>query len=161
MALFDVFKKEEDKSTHVVAPATGMMIPAKDIPNPDFSNETLGQTIGIKTTESMIVCPVSGVVEVAFPTGHAFIIKGIDGNHYLVHIGIDTVSLNGMGFKAFLEQGQVVEAGQRAVLMDLEYVKNAKLDPTTVLIVAEKVSEDFKVQYIDCKEVEAGDPISL
>lgn len=156
MGLFDKFKKKE---AMLVSPATGKMIPASLISDPVFAQEMIGQTIGIIPTEGTIVCPIDGVVEVAFPTGHAFGIKGNDGNGYLVHIGIDTVSLAGKGFDARLQQGQKVKAGDVAVIMELDVVKGAGLDPTVMLIVSEPKDPGKKVQYIACKDVEKGEKI--
>lgn len=158
MGLFDKLLKKKEEI--IVAPASGKMIPASEINDPVFGEEMIGQTIGIIPSSGDIVCPVDGEVEVAFPTGHAFGIKGNDGNSYLVHIGIDTVSLAGKGFDAKLRQGQKVKAGELAVVMDIDHVKNAGLDPAVMLIVSEKKKDDFKVDYIDYKDVEKGEKIN-
>lgn len=156
MGLFDKFKKQEFT---ILAPVTGQMVAAKEISDQVFAEELLGQTIGFVPEDGKVVCPVGGKVEVAFPTGHAFCIRATDGNSYLVHIGVDTVSLNGKGFKAHLSQGQNVRAGDAAVDIDIDVIKEAGLDPTVMLIVAEKTDDDFLVDYIDCGPVKLGDKI--
>ena len=164
MGLFDkIFKKDElqvFKDTDIVSPVTGKMIPANEISDPVFGEEMMGQTIGIIPSNGDVVCPVNGIVEVAFPTGHAFGIKGNDGNSYLVHIGIDTVSLNGNGFKMLLKQNQQVTAGQIAVEANLTAIKKSGLDTTTMLIVTEKEDPNFKVDYIGFQNVEKGKKIN-
>ncbi|MBQ0065133.1 MAG: PTS glucose transporter subunit IIA [Firmicutes bacterium] len=154
MGLFDKFKKKDNT---ILSPVSGMLIPASEISDPVFSEEMMGQTIGFIPDDGYIVCPVDGMVEVAFPTGHAFGIKGVDGNGYLVHIGIDTVSLEGKGFNALLKQGEKVKAGQPAVEMDINLVKETGLNTTTILIITEKVKD---VHYIDFKHVNKGDKIN-
>ena len=81
MGLFDKLLKKKEEI--IVSPASGKMIPASEINDPVFGEEMIGQTIGIIPTEGTIVCPIDGIVEVAFPTGHAFGIKGNDGNGYV------------------------------------------------------------------------------
>ena len=78
-----------------------------------------------------------------------------------MHIGIDTVALNGEGFKAFAKQGDSVKAGQKIVVVDMDKVKKAGYPLTTMLIVTDKPSEDFKVNYIDYKDVERAEIINL
>lgn len=165
MGLFDKLLKKESSvpsvsDKDVLAVVSGKMIPASEISDPVFGEEMMGQTIGFIPSEGTVVCPVNGVVEVAFPTGHAFGIKGNDGNGYLVHVGIDTVSLNGKGFKAFLKQGQKVKAGQKAVEMDIDLVEKAGLSTTTMLIITDKVNDAFKVNYIDFQNVDRGQKIN-
>ncbi|MDO4466451.1 MAG: PTS glucose transporter subunit IIA [Bacillota bacterium] len=158
MGLFDRFKKKEKEFT-VVSPATGVMIPAKEIKDPVFAEEMMGQTIGIVPSQSTVVCPVEGTVEVAFPTGHAFGIKTKEGYEVLVHVGIDTVSMNGDGFTSFLQAGQSVKVGDKAVEIDLGKIAKAGFDPTVMLIVT--TTPDGKpISYIDFTSVEKGQKIN-
>lgn len=172
MGLFDKLLKKENKETEVqenlpavadtavVSPCTGKLIPAAEISDPVFAEEMLGQTIAVIPTDGTVVCPVNGTVTTMFPTGHAFGVTANDGNAYLVHIGIDTVSMNGKGFNVLLKEGQKVVAGQNAVIVDLNEIAKAGLDATTMLIVAEKVSDDFKVDYITSGDVVMGQVIN-
>lgn len=159
MGLFRRFSKKEELKD-VLSPVQGEMIAAKDIKDPVFSEELMGQTIGIIPENGDIVCPVSGTVSAMFPTGHAFGITTSEGNGFLVHIGIDTVSLNGKGFQTFIKQGEKVKAGQKAVEMNLNVVKEEGYDPTVMLIVSDSIRDDYKVNYIDYGPVEKGQIIN-
>lgn len=165
MAIFNLFKKktetlQEYSDYDIVAPVNGKMIPANEISDPVFAEEVMGQTIGFIPSDGKVVCPVNGVVSVVLPTEHAFGITGNDGNEYLVHIGIDTVALDGKGFKAVIKNGESVKAGQLAVEVNLDVVKKANYEATTMLIVTEKKEESYLVKYIDFGEVLKGQKIN-
>lgn len=165
MNLFDkLFKNDfisDLKDTDIVSPVTGKMISPKEIKDNVFSEEIIGKTIGFIPSEGVVVSPVSGKIVSLFPTYHAIGIEGNDGNSYLVHIGIDTVSMNGNGFKAFVEKDQHVHAGQKIVSVDLQKIVKSGLDPTVMLIVASLGSGDSKVNYIDYQDVVRGDRINF
>lgn len=165
MGLFALFKNKERVvsylDTDIVAPVSGEMIPANKISDAIFSEELMGQTIGFVPTSGEIVSPVNGTVEILFPTNHAFAIRSNDGSAYLIHIGIDTVSLNGKGFKAFVKQGDTVKAGQKVVDVDFVQIKQAGLDTTVMLIVTERKEDAFKADYIDYSNVTKGQKINI
>lgn len=162
MGLFDRFKKQETlpafSDEDIVSPVKGHRIPTAEIADSVFAEEMMGQTIGIVPADGVFACPVNGTVEVAFPTGHAYAVRAKNGVCYLVHIGIDTVSLDGKGFKSFLKQGQKVSAGQKAVEADLSLIKSAGYDTTTMLIVSEP--EDHRVAYTEFTDVERAQKIN-
>lgn len=163
MVLFNKLLKKEIPSLNngeIAAPVSGQLIYASDLADVTFREELLGQTIGIIPEDKTIVCPVNGTVVSAFPTGHAFGIQTEDGVSYLVHIGVDTVMLNGKPFKMHLKEGQQVFAGQKAVTVDWNMVEASGCDKTVMLIVAEKTSEDFRVDYIEPGKVISGQKIS-
>lgn len=141
MGLFDkLFKKEElpvfDDET-IISVCDGELIPTKDIADAMFAESMMGQTIGIEPANGDIVSPCNGTIEALFPTGHAFCVRMADGTGLLIHIGIDTVSLNGDGFKVFKKQGDSVKAGEKVVSMDISKVKDKGLHTTTMVIVTE------------------------
>lgn len=145
MGFLNMFKKQEilpdipdDK---MVAVCNGKMIPAEDINDEMFSKEALGKTVGFIPSSGEIVAPCNGVLEVMFPTGHAFAIRMKDGTGVLVHIGINTVDLDGSGFDVYVKQGARVKAGQKIVDVDLGVLKKAGYDPTTMLIITEGVDD--------------------
>ena len=100
----------------------------------------MGKTIAFQLSDKTVVSPANGKVEVAFPTGHAFAIRMNDGTGILVNIGVDTVSLDGEGFKMLTKVGQEVKAGQPCVEVDWEVIKNKGLDTSTMLIITEPVN---------------------
>ena len=163
MGLFDKFFKKEELPTfeddQVVAMCAGEFIPAEKIADPVFAKSMVGQTVAIEPSDGVITSPVNGVLEVVFPTGHAFGVRGNDGTGYLVHIGIDTVSMKGQGFKVLKKQGDTVKAGETVVKMDLAKVNEAGHPKTTMLIVTEPL-DGKEYKYIDFGTVTRNQVIS-
>ena len=140
MGFFDKFRKKEAPvcgDDEIVAVVEGEMISPSKITDSVFSKELLGKTIGFLPADGTIVSPVNGKVEVLFPAGHAFAVRMADGTGLMVHVGLETVSLNGRGFKKLVKEGAAVHAGQPVVQVDLETVRAAGLDPVTMLIITE------------------------
>ncbi len=164
MGFFDKFKKEklhDFEDSDIVAPVSGKMVPAVEISDSAFADELLGQTIGILPEDGTVVSPVNGKIVTMFDTGHAFGVEDNNGNTYLVHIGIDTVSMNGKGFQILVKQESSVKAGQPVISVDLKAVRDAGFDPIVMLIVIETPSDDFKVNYIPCGNVKKGQKINF
>lgn len=156
MGLFNIFKKDNNlnvKETDIVSLGNGKMISPKEINDPMFAEEMMGQTIGFILSDGEVVAPATGKLEVLFPTGHAFALRMNDGTGLLVHIGIDTVNLKGKGFKVLKKQGDRVRAGEAVVKVDLDIVKQAGYDATTMLIVTEPIHEGEKINFIDFGDV--------
>ena len=152
MGLFNIFKKDNNlniKETDIVSLGNGKMISPKEINDPMFAEEMMGQTIGFILSDGEVVAPATGRLEVLFPTGHAFALRMNDGTGLLVHIGIDTVNLKGKGFKVLKKQGDKVKAGETVVKVDLDTVKQAGYDATTMLIVTEPIHDGEKINFID------------
>lgn len=152
MGLFNIFKKDNNlniKETDIVSLGNGKMISPKEINDPMFAEEMMGQTIGFILSDGEVVAPATGKLEVLFPTGHAFALRMNDGTGLLVHIGIDTVNLKGKGFKVLKKQGDKVKAGEAVVKVDLDNVKQAGYDATTMLIVTEPIHDGEKINFID------------
>lgn len=124
------------------------MISPKEINDPMFAEEMMGQTIGFILSDGEVVAPAIGRLEVLFPTGHAFALRMNDGTRLLIHIGIDTVNLKGKGFKVLKKQGDRVKAGEIVVKVDLDTVKQAGYDATTMLIVTEPIHDGEKNNFI-------------
>ena len=161
MGLFDKFKKNDPSydDEDIVAVCDGELVTHENISDMTFAKELLGQTIAIKPSSSKMVSPANGTLEVLFPTRHAYAIRRNDGTGILVHIGIDTVSLNGKGFKALHKQGDKVNAGDPIIEVDLEAIKEAGYDPITMIIITEP-SNDQKISYIDPASVTEGQKIN-
>lgn len=119
MGLFGFGKKKEE----FVSPMSGQIIPMEQVPDPAFSQKMMGDGFAVIPFDGTVKAPVSGTVEAAFPTGHAFGIRAEDGMELLIHIGIDTVNLGGNGFEVFVKQGDPVKQGDMLVKVDLDYVK--------------------------------------
>ena len=107
-----------------VAPMTGRVLDLDDVSDKVFSDRLMGDGFAIELTESEVASPVDGVVEMTYPSKHAFGIKANSGEEILIHLGMDTVELNGEGFESFVETNDRVKKGQLLCKIDLEYVKD-------------------------------------
>ena len=136
MGLFDFIKKKEEKTPtkNIVACASGTLVDITMVEDPTFAEKMMGDGYAIAPSEGTVVSPIDGEIAVAFPTGHAFGIKSEDGLEVLIHIGIDTVGLNGKGFTAKVQTGQKVHAGDVLVKVDLNAIQTAGLDSTIMNI---------------------------
>jgi PTS system beta-glucosides-specific IIC component len=117
------------------APVSGALVALSEVNDKVFASGALGKGIGIVPSHGQVYAPFAGTVVTVFPTGHAYGIKSAGGVEVLIHIGIDTVQLEGKGFTAAVTQGQVVEAGDLLATIDLDVVKSAGYDPTTIVVV--------------------------
>lgn len=129
------FKKEEDvvdpeekslvKAEVLVSPLTGEIKPIEQAADPSFASKALGSGFVIVPEKGEVVSPVTGTVETVFPSGHAIGIISDTGIEVLIHIGIDTVELEGQGFKPLVEKGQSVVQGEKILEVDLEKITDA------------------------------------
>lgn len=126
---------EVSKDVEVFAPISGEYVKIEDIPDPVFAQKMMGDGFGIKPSEGVVVSPISGVVDNVFPTKHAVGLKADNGLEILVHIGLDTVQLNGEGFETFVESGDQVQVGDKLVEFDTNHIEqNAKSSISPVII---------------------------
>lgn len=132
-----LFKKEENNEEIVVSPVTGEIVDVTEVPDPTFSEKMMGDGIAIKPSEGQFVAPVSGEVVNFFPTKHAVGIKSKAGVEYLIHIGLDTVMLDGEGFTAHVKQGDQVNVGDPLVTVDLDFVAEKAKTITPLVITSE------------------------
>jgi len=161
--MFDFLKKKEKaqwSDSDVLAPASGAVIPASEIRDEVFAKEMLGKTLAIEPIEGRFVSPANGTLEVMFPTGHAYAVRMKDGTALLIHIGINTVNLKGNGFHVYAKQGESVTAGQLLVKADLNAIRTAGLETTTMLIITES-PKDHAISFADRDRVSAGEKINL
>ncbi len=119
----------------IVAPMTGEVIALDKVDDPVFSGGILGPGVAIRPTDGEVRAPISGTVSSLLPSRHALGILGDDGLEVLVHVGLDTVRLEGAPFTAHVAQGDRVEAGQRVLTADLAAIEAAGLDITTPVVV--------------------------
>lgn len=129
--MFGLFKKEEFK---IVAPIDGELIPLANVPDNVFSQKMMGDGFAVIPDGDTVSAPLSGVAESVFPTGHAVGIKTKDGIECIVHIGLDTVELNGEGFHPLIEQGAKVKAGQPMIRFDKELLEQKGYNLTTMVV---------------------------
>ncbi|EMB9446436.1 PTS transporter subunit IIABC [Staphylococcus pseudintermedius] len=142
------------RSVTIVAPCDGEVIPLSEVPDQVFSGGMMGDGVGFIPRQSEIVAPFHGKVKALFPTKHAIGIESTDGVELLIHIGIDTVKLNGEGFESFVKVGDEVAEGQLLMKVDLEYLQQHAPSIVTPMIVTNLGERQIEVE--DVKEVEKG-----
>ena len=119
----------------ILSPIVGSIVDLKDVNDPVFSSGAMGQGIAVKPSEGVVYAPADAEVTIAFATGHAYGLKTTNGAEILIHIGIDTVSMNGDGFDQKVAQGIKVKAGDVLGTFDAAKIAAAGLDDTTMVIV--------------------------
>lgn len=112
------------RNIEISAPLKGKIIPLKEVQDGAFSSEILGKGVAILPSEGKVIAPVDGVITTLFPTLHAIGITSTQGVEILIHIGIDTVQLQGKGFESLVSQGDVVKKGQELMNFDINLIKN-------------------------------------
>ncbi|TOZ93889.1 PTS glucose transporter subunit IIA, partial [Burkholderia pseudomallei] len=127
----------------LVAPLTGPVVPLADVPDPVFSGGMFGDGIGIDPLEGRLLAPCAGVVSHVARTGHAVTIAADGGAEILLHIGIDTVELNGLGFTAKIAEGARVAAGDLLIEFDQDAIARAAHSLVSVIAIAN--SDAFEV----------------
>ncbi|MFG6444145.1 beta-glucoside-specific PTS transporter subunit IIABC [Microbacterium sp. P06] len=119
--------------TTVASPVSGRLIPLSDVPDRIFADGVMGPGVAVVPASDDIIAPVSGEVVALFPTNHALGIRTDEGVEVLIHVGINTVALEGRGFVAHIAQGDRVSAGQKLLTVDLAEV--GKTHDTSVIVV--------------------------
>ena len=139
----------------VEAPVTGNVLDLTTINDPVFSSLAMGKGIAIQPDSDVVVAPFNGVVESLFPTGHAIGLKSDNGAEVLIHIGIDTVKLEGKHFKPLVSQGETVEVGQPLIEFDRKAIADEGFD-TVIPVVVTNTNLAKDVLLEDNKEIEQG-----
>ncbi|NGP45888.1 PTS glucose transporter subunit IIA [Bacillaceae bacterium SIJ1] len=129
------------KADHVLAPMTGEIVPLESLSDPKFSQKMMGDGVAIQPDDGFVVSPVDGKVTELYMTHHAFVIKSKSGIEYLIHVGLDTVFLNGEGFTAHVIKGDRVSAGDLILTVDLALVKKKAESTVSPIVVATEVKK--------------------
>ena len=156
--MFNLFKKKET-ATQLKAPASGKVIPMTEVGDEVFSSCMLGKGIAIQPDNGIVVSPVSGTVSVTMDdSNHAVGIHISDDFDILIHIGIDTVSLNGEGFTPHVKMGDTVTAGTPLITFDKNLVVAKGLCPDVILIVLENPALPA-IEYKSGMQATAGETV--
>lgn len=142
----------------VVSPIDGKSKLLEDVNDEAFAGKMMGDGIAVVPSNGILYAPVSGQVTMVFPTNHALGIKSEDGMEILIHIGIDTVELNGKGFTGLVKQGDFVKAGDKLIEFDLDLVKVSGYD-SDVMVIITNTSDFTAINYIADGDVNHGDNI--
>ncbi len=150
--MFNLFKKKEE---YLTAPFAGEVSELQSVPDDAFAQKMLGDGFAITPAENVVKAPCAGEIVQIFSTGHAVGIKTKKGLEVLVHIGIDTVKLDGEGFKKLVKNGDEVEVGTPLIEIDLDFIKENAPSISTPVIVTnmEKVKS---MEIVKKDKVKAG-----
>lgn len=148
-------------SAEVVSPLAGQVKPLSQATDPVFSSGVMGQGVVIEPSQGELVSPVNGTVTVLFPTKHAVGIVSEEGVEMLMHIGMDTVSLDGKGFVAHVEQGDKVVVGQQLISFDMDVIKKAGLVTETPVIITNQDDFQADVEGNLPRDIKRGDVLMI
>ena len=149
------------ESAEVVSPLAGQVKPLSQATDPVFSSGVMGQGVVIEPSQGELVSPVNGTVTVFFPTKHAVGIVSEEGIEMLMHIGMDTVSLDGKGFVAHVEQGDKVVVGQQLISFDMDVIKKAGLVTETPVIITNQDDFQADVEGDLPRDIKRGDALMI
>lgn len=152
--MFSLFKKKEPI---VSSPASGKLMPLSEVSDPVFSQGMMGPGFAVEPESNDVFSPITGTVVSIFPTKHAIGLKREDGKEVLVHLGIDTVELNGQGFEVFVNEADKVTAKTKIASMDCSFLKEQGKESTIMVL----FPNDSEVYSINTKAVDAGEEISV
>lgn len=144
----------------IFAPLTGRVVPLEDVPDPTFSGKMMGDGIAVDPTIGEVRAPFHGTVILAFPTKHAIGLKTDSGLEILIHVGLETVNLNGEGFEVHVSQGDEVKQGDKLISFDLDFIAEKAASTITPIIITngDMVS---KLEKTSEAEVTAGESLLL
>lgn len=146
----------EDQNT-IYAPADGKLVLLEDVNDPVFNDGSMGLGCAVIPKNGKIYAPISGVIQAVFPTNHAIGIKNKDGIEILLHIGINTVELNGKGFSALVEKDEKVKVGQLIMEYDLDLIKENGFDTDIIVILTN--SSQYKGISYEPKSIKHGEAL--
>lgn len=167
--MFNLFKKKECNEelssvnceyNEIIAPANATLVALEDVNDEIFSEKIMGDGIAFKLhgDETTVCSPVNGKLSLVFDTGHAFVVTSDNGVEILIHIGIDTVELQGDGFKILNKKvGETIKAGEPIIGVELKKIQE-NYDTTTMLIVSN--NNGHTIQFANLGEVTRGQVIA-
>lgn len=154
----DCLNDMEMQETEILtSPVKGRVIPVSQVKDATFAEEILGMTVAIEPEEGKIKAPCDGEILNIYETGHAVCMLTKTGAEILIHVGIDTVKLNGKGFKKMVSDGMKVHEGDVLIEMDMEEVKEAGYERTTMMILTNEDETEGKKLFVE--KAESGTPI--
>jgi len=144
-----------DREVPIASPVTGKVIDLADVPDPVFSSKAVGDGLGVEPDDGAIVSPVDAEVTMVAGTGHAIGFKADSGLEVLVHLGVDTVELEGKPFNLTVSVGDTVKAGDKLGTMDLEAIRAAEKATTAIVVLTNTITH-LESLSVDTGQAEAG-----
>jgi sugar PTS system EIIA component len=152
--MFNLFKKKKD--TDLYAPVVGETVSLENVPDKIFADKLMGEGIGFNFEGNIVCAPCDGKISMIANTLHAFGITAANGAEILVHIGLDTVTLEGQGFKSMVEVGEKVKKGTPIIEVDRDIMKQNNINLVTPMIITNSDDFNFDIENGD-KHVIAGE----
>ncbi|REC33362.1 sugar permease [Enterococcus pseudoavium] len=153
--MFSMFKKKSQST--ICSPADGQLIPLSEVSDPVFSQGMMGPGFAVEPASDDIYSPVTGIVTSVFPTKHAIGLEMSDGKEVLIHIGIDTVELQGQGFDILVSEPNKVTPETKLAVVDRDYLKSQGKD-STIMVLFPGAADTYSIQS---KSVEASEEITF
>lgn len=158
MSIFDkLFAKRSDE-IRLGAPVAGAAVPLATVSDPTFGDEILGRGVAIRPADGRVVAPCDATVDLMFDTGHAVSLKADCGAEVLIHVGLETVALQGRHFTVHAKNGDHVTAGQLLIEFDREAIAAEGYDTVTPMVIC-NTGEFAAVTPLPAPRVEAGAPV--
>ncbi|WP_026389641.1 PTS sugar transporter subunit IIA [[Acholeplasma] multilocale] len=151
---------KKNKTIEIYAPVDGKLVGLDKVEDEVFSEKMMGDGFAfVPAANGEFVAPIEGELVTVFPTKHAYGIKHKSGVEVLIHIGLDTVTLNGEGFEAFVEQGGKVKVGDKLVNVDIKTIKTKVPSTTTPLIFTDQAGKEIEI--VKTGKVAKGDLVAI
>lgn len=144
--------QEDMRKTVIYSPVRGSVKPIEESDDPAFACKAMGDGAAIDPVDGVVYAPCDGIVTLLFPTKHAIAVTANDGTAILIHVGIDTVKLEGKGFKSFVEQGDMVKQGQKLLEFDMEWIRSQGVSTQTMIMLPEAVDAKIQVYRKECAD---------
>jgi sugar PTS system EIIA component len=154
--LSGLFKK---RKLQIHAPVNGVIIPLDQVPDPVFSQKMMGEGVAIMPDKGNIHAPVEGIVVLVSETKHAIGLRSKDGTEILIHIGLETVLLQGKGFNVLVEAGDKVSLGQSLIEVDWDFIREHAKSIVTPIIITNSNGRD--VQYFQTRDGVMGETVLM
>src|SRR5699024_3077221 len=151
--------QEDEIKQSIYAPMTGDIIPIAEVPDPTFSEKMMGDGVAIEPQDGEVRAPVDGEIVQLFPTKHAIGIRSQLGVEVLIHIGLETVGLDGQGFEAHVQQGEYVKKGDLLITIDLKYIRKHAESTISPIVITN--SNEWTLTETENAQVKAGQSLLL
>ncbi len=147
------------KDVIVCAPVSGKIVSISEVPDQVFSDKIIGDGVAIIPDNGNFVSPIDGVLGAVFPSGHAYGIKHKKGFNILLHIGLETVAMDGKGFDILVKQGDSIKAGDPLTVVDLKLVKEKAKSTISPIVITSDTLDSHTIEVLKLGKVKVGEPI--
>lgn len=140
----------------IMMPVTGKLLRLEEVPDPIFSMKLIGDGFAIDPKKNILISPIKGMILTISKTSHSITIRGLDGFDIFIHIGIDSINLNGNGFKAFVQEGDIVNEGDLLIEFPLDEIRE-KLKSPMIPVIFKGLSKEKFIYFNNYIDVKSGD----